>query len=133
MGWLAWLIVIGGPIACATAGALVAWLFTWRHFQMRLDREYEAGWMAGQAWYPPEAGASPDAWQLPPGPAAQRPLHVAVAAIEALPALPAPSDEGGRHERTHSLAWRHDDLAALAGVRDEFDRIRQALGLPAGP
>ena len=53
----------------------------------------------------------------------------AVAATEALPALPALHHEGGRHERPHRPAWRHEDLAALARVRDEFTRIRMSLGL----
>lgn len=129
---LPWLLfLIWAPIACAVAGAIPTWLFTRAHYERRLDATYEDGWRAGRAWYPPEV-AHETAWQ--PGPASvysDSTLPAPVRATETLRALPAPGGEGGRHSAPESAPLRLADLEALARVRAEFARIRQALGLRA--
>lgn len=149
MGWL--LFLIFAPIACATAGAIPTWLFTRAHYERRLDAAYEDGWRAGRQWYPPEVGSMTlegerqviaerwlasvaavdvDTWQgAPASDGAQSCLSAPVPPAEALPALPAPGGEGGRHGAPESVPLRLSDLEAIAGVRAEFARIRVSLGL----
>lgn len=127
--WYVWAFVILAPAICAAAGAGATWLALRAGIERRLDAAYGDGWDAcltgGTAQWQPYAAealaaASDRAEQASGG---------AVAATETLEPLPALSHESGRHERPHRPAWRHDDLAALARVRDEFARIRMSLGL----
>lgn len=129
MGWLGWLIVIGGPAACAAAGALVAFLLTVRHYERRLDAVWDQAWDAclnsvAAQWQ----GYAVHAWGTAAD-RAQMALDAPTAAAAPLPALPALHHEGGRHERPQRPAQGLDDLAAIARVRAEFDLIRIRLGL----
>jgi len=131
MPFLWWLVVIGGPIACAAAGAVTAFLFTVRHYERRLDAAYDQGWRDSAAWFPPSVDA-PAEWQPAPASAtAQGTLPAPVAAAETLPALPPVHHEGGRHAGRSAPPVLMADLEALGRVRTEFARIRASLGLPA--
>lgn len=129
IGWL--LFLIFAPIACAMAGAIPTWLFTRAHYERRLDAVYEDGWRAGRQWYPPEVSGSAEWYPAPPSVHHDSTLPAPVRAAEALPALPAPGGEGGRHSAPEGAPLRLADLEAVARVRAEFARIRASLGLSA--
>lgn len=122
--------MLGAPVLCAAAGAGLAWVILSRRHERQLDAEYEAGWYAGRdyAWLSAErVDSGPEAAAAV---TAQLPLPAPVADAETLAALPALHHEGGRSTDPQSAVQGHADLAAIAGVRAEFDRIRIGLGLP---
>lgn len=127
--WYVWLFVILAPLACAAAGAGAAWLALRAGIERRLDACWDEAWDAclnsvAAQWQPYAAEALAAASDR-----AEQASGGAVAATETLAPLPALNHEAGRHERPHRPAWRHEDLAALARVREEFTRIRMDLGL----
>jgi hypothetical protein len=117
-------------LACASAGAVTAFLFTMRYMERRLDTAYDQGWRAAQAWYPPAAVQPPQWVPVPASAGAQMALPAPEAALETLPALPAVHHEGRRRGRPSEPPLRLADLEALARVRAAFAEIRQGLGLP---
>lgn len=129
MGALGWLIVIGGPTACAAIGAVTAFLLTVRHYERRLDATYGAGWddclaSAAAEWQ----GYAVQQWSAASARAVAA-LPAPEAATETLTALPALHHEGGRHARPERPAQGGTLDPAVARIRAEFDRIRLALGL----
>lgn len=130
MTWAGWLFVLGAPVLCAAAGAGLAWVILSRRHERQLDAEYEAGWYAGRDYAYLSAVPVDGAPGAAAAATAELPAPAPVADAETLAALPALHHEGGRHERPQRPAQSVDDLALIAGVRAEFDRIRIGLGLP---
>lgn len=124
-----WLIVIGGPISCASAGAITTWLFTRAHYERRLDSVYEDGWRAGRQWYPPEVSVAAVTLTELPSAAPAVPLPAPERHAERQAALPALRGLPGRHGAPQDGSGMFDDLEAIASVRAMFDRIRTDLGL----
>jgi hypothetical protein len=124
-----WLVVICGPISCASAGAITTWLFTRAHYERRLDAVYEDGWRAGRQWYPPEIDPGAVTLTVPASAVAQMALPAPERAAERQAALPAPRGLPGRHGAPEDGSGLFADLEAIATVRATFDRIRTDLGL----